>query len=295
SMSPALGRRMREADLLLVVGARLGDMTTQGYELVDPGQTLIHVHPSPEELGRVWRPALAVAAQVGEFVRALGAVVPPAPPWRGWTETLRAEYEETLRPDPCPGPLDMGRVMAILRERLPEDAVICTGAGNFSGWAQRYWRFRRFPSQLGPTNGAMGYGVPAAVAAALAFPQRLAVAFTGDGDFLMTGQELATAMRHGAKPLILLIDNGMYGTIRMHQERHYPGRQSGTALTNPDFAALARAYGAHGESVARTDEFAPALERSLAAGRAALIALKIDPEAITTRTTLSAIRSRGTP
>ena len=190
----------------------------------------------------------------------------------------------------CPGALDMYVVIRTLEETLPDDAILTVDAGNFSGWPQRFYRFRRYRSQLGPTNGAMGYGVPAAVAAQVAAPERRAVCFVGDGGFLMTGQELATALQHDLATLILVVNNGLYGTIRMHQEREYPGRITGTGLSNPDFAAMARAFGAHGATVASTDEFAPALEAALGSGKAAVLELKLDAEAISTRTTLSAVR-----
>ncbi len=292
SVSPSLARAVREADLLLVVGARLGDTTTNGYTLVEapqPSQALIHIHPDPEELGRVFRPSLGIAAGVGPTAAALADVVPVAPaPWREWTAALRREHLAERTPAGCPGDLDMSQVVTILNERLP-DAVVANGAGNFSGWPQRYWRFRRYPSQLGPTNGSMGYGLPAALAATLVAAGRPVVCFTGDGDFLMTAQEMATASLHGLAPLVLVIDNGIYGTIRMHQERSFPGRVVASDLANPDFAAFARSFGAHAETVTRTEEFAPALERALGAGRAAVLHLKVDPQAITTRARLSDI------
>jgi acetolactate synthase-1/2/3 large subunit len=296
--APALVARVKAADLLLAVGTRLGEITTQSYSLLgipEPGKVLIHVHPAAEELGRVFRPALAIQSGVAEFAAAAAALEPVRPVrWSRWREEARAEYEAGLAPPPAAGPLDLGRVMAYLRERLPDDAIVTSDAGNFSGWPNRFLQYRRPGRQLGPTSGAMGYGVPAAVAAKLVHPDRLVVGFCGDGGFLMTAQELATACQEGAGPVILVFDNGMYGTIRMHQERRFPGRVIGTRLTNPDFAALARAYGMYGAAVARTEDFAPAFEEALAHTRAhrraALIALAVDPEAITTRTTLSEIR-----
>jgi acetolactate synthase-1/2/3 large subunit len=296
--APALVARVKAADLLLAVGTRLGEITTQSYSLLgipEPGKVLIHVHPAAEELGRVFRPALAIQSGVAEFAAAAAALEPVRPVrWSRWREEARAEYEAGLAPPPAAGPLDLGRVMAYLRERLPDDAIVTSDAGNFSGWPNRFLQYRRPGRQLGPTSGAMGYGVPAAVAAKLVHPDRLVVGFCGDGGFLMTAQELATACQEGAGPVILVFDNGMYGTIRMHQERRFPGRVIGTRLTNPDFTALARAYGLYGAAVARTEDFAPAFEEALAHTRAhrraALIALAVDPEAITTRTTLSEIR-----
>jgi len=293
--NPRLVARIREADLLLVVGARLGEITTGGYTLLEPPEprvALIHVHPSAEEIGRVFRPALGIQAGQAEAAAALAALPAPAEvPWAAWTADARADHLAWIEPEPCVGDLDLGACFAWLRGRLPADAVVTTDAGNFSGWAGRYLRYGRPGRQLGPTSGAMGYGVPAAVAASLRHPDRLVVANVGDGGFLMTGQEVATAMHHGASPVVLVFDNGMYGTIRMHQEREYPGRVSATRLTNPDFAALARSHGAFAATVARTADFAPAFEEAAAAGRLALLHLKTDPEQITTRTTVSAIRA----
>lgn len=294
SVSPKLARRVKDADLLLVIGARLGEMTTQGYTLVEapvPRQALVHIHPAGEEIGRVFRPALGIAAGVGAAARSLRRQVQVDPAaWAEWLAEARRDYLDNLVPGPCPGPLDMGKVMLWLRDRLPEDAIVTNGAGNYSGWTQRFHRYRRWRSQLAPTNGSMGYGLPAALAAKAVEPQRTVVCWTGDGDFLMTGQELATAMLHGLAPVVLVVNNNMYGTIRMHQERDYPGRVLATDLANPDFAAFARSFGAFGEVVERTGDFAPAFERALAAGRIAVLELRIDPEAISTRTTLSAIR-----
>ncbi len=295
--NPALVKRVKEADVLLVVGARLGEMTTQGYTIVEaptPRQTLIHVHASAEELGRVFEPALAIQSGMAEFVeaaRALTAV--DGTRWRDWAAEARRDYEDSRRPPAFDGALDLGRVMTELGERLSPDAIVTVDAGNFSGWVQRYLAFgggRRF---LGPTSGAMGYGVPAAVAAKIAWPGRMVVGCVGDGGFGMTGQELLTAVLYGVNPVILVFNNAMYGTIRMHQERDHPGRVIGTDLASPDFAALAVAYGAHGETVARTEDFAPAFERALGSGKAALIELRMDPDVINTRTTLTALRERA--
>jgi acetolactate synthase-1/2/3 large subunit len=293
-LNPKLAARVREADVLLVVGPRLGEMTTSGYTLLDvpdPKQTLVHVHPGAEELGRVYRPALPILAAPETFAAAV-AELRVEPRWREWTAAARADFEAWQRHEPMPGKLDLGECIAQLRERVP-DAIVCNGAGNHTVWIHRFWRFHDFPSQLAPTSGAMGYGVPAAVAAKAVQPERTVIAFSGDGDFLMHGSELATAVQHDLPIVVLVVDNGMYGTIRMHQERHYPGRVVGTGLRNPDFAAYARAFGAHGELVERTDEFPDALERALGAGVPAVITLRIDPEAITPRTTLSAVRAGG--
>jgi acetolactate synthase-1/2/3 large subunit len=216
-----------------------------------------------------------------------------APPWADWTRAARNDYLKTIEPVAMPGALNLSEVVVWLRKRLPAGSIITNGAGNFSGWAQRFYQYTGFRTQLGPTNGAMGYGVPAAVAAKLVHPDRAVVCFSGDGDFLMNGQELATAVQYRAPVVFIVVNNGMYGTIRMHQEREYPARVHGTALQNPDFAALARAYGGYGETVERTEEFAPAFERAAAAGVPAILELRIDPDAITTRTTLSAIREQA--
>jgi acetolactate synthase-1/2/3 large subunit len=292
--SAALVARIKEADLLLAVGARIGEITSQSYSLMgipDPGKVLIHVHAGAEELGRVFRPSLPIQSGMPEFAAAAAALPPvPAPRWSDWRAAVRSEYEAGLVPTPAGATLDLGKVMTWLRDRLSDDAIVTSDAGNFSGWPNRFLQYRRPGRQLGPTSGAMGYGVPAAVAAKLVHPDRLVVGFCGDGGFMMTGQEIATSMLEGVGPIILVFNNAMYGTIRMHQERRFPGRVVGTALKNPDFLALARAYGAFGASVARTQEFAPAFEEAAAGKGPAIIELKMDPEMITTRTTLSEIR-----
>lgn len=292
--SPALLERTAAADVLLVIGARLGEMTTQGYTLIDvpkPRQTLVHVHCGASELGRVFEPSLAIHAGMPEFAAAAAALAPiDGSRWGDWTAEARRDYEANRTAPDYDGRLDLGRVMAVLEERLPRDAVVTVDAGNFSGWAQRYLTFGGGRRLLGSTAGAMGYGVPAAVATKIVDPSRTVVACVGDGGFCMTGQELATAVMAGVDPLILIFNNGMYGTIRMHQERRFPGRVIGTDLVNPDFAAMARSYGAHAETVEKTAEFGPALERAMKSGKPAVIELRTDPDVITTRTTLSAIR-----
>lgn len=298
-INPKLAQRIREADLILAVGPRLGEMTTQGYTLLTPprpAQQLIHVYPDPDEIGRVYQTDLAICAGIEAFAREAAALAPvDAGKWRAWSEAAHAEYLEHLNPSPgLPDALDMAAVVSHLDAALPDDAILTTDAGNFSGWMQRFYRYRRFPSQLGPTSGAMGYGIPAAIAARLVFPGRAVVGFCGDGGCLMTGQEIATAVHYGIDPVILVINNDMYGTIRMHQEREYPGRVMSTALTNPEFAVWAKSFGAYGELVTRTEEFAEAFERARNAGRIAVLELRIDPELITTRTTLSAIREAAT-
>ena len=295
-INPKLAQRVKEADVLLVIGARLGEMTTSAYTLVEapvPQQTLIHVHAGAEELGRVYRPAVAINAGYPQFVEALLPLTFSNAKWQEQTGEARKEYLEWTEPRPMPGALQYGHVIRWLSDHLPEDTIIAGGAGNFAGWLHRHFRYKGFRTQLGPTNGSMGYGYPAAVAAKLAEPHRGVIAVCGDGDFLMNGQEIDTAAQHGAAFVALVVNNGLYGTIRMHQEREYPGRVFGTQLRNPDFAAYARAFGGHGETVERTDEFAPAFERAQASGRPALIELKIDPDAITPATTLSAIREKA--
>lgn len=291
---PELIKHAKEADLLLVVGARLGEMTTQGYTILDapePKQTLIHVHASAEETGRVFRPDLAVNAESNAFAMAtLGLKAIVERPWKAWTESARADYLKSLVPTPYNGDLDMGRAMRDLAAMLPAKFVLTLDAGNHTGWPQRYLTYSRPARLLGPTSGAMGYSVPACVAASLVHPDRLVIGVVGDGGFMMSGLEIATAVQHGATPIVLVFNNQTYGTIRMHQEREYPARVAGTDLKSPDFAAMARAMGAHGETVSRTAEFLPAFERAVASRKPAVIELRTDPELISTRTTLSAIR-----
>jgi acetolactate synthase-1/2/3 large subunit len=296
-INPLLAERVRQADLILAIGPRLGEMTSSGYTLFGiprPAQSMVHVHPGAEELGRVYRADLMINSGMKEFARAAAALpAVDSVAWRDWTHQARADYLKNLEPGTMPGSVDLAKVMALLRERLPPDTIVTNGAGNYTGWVQRYWQYGGYRSQLAPTSGAMGYGVPAAVAAKLAFPDRTVMSFSGDGCFLMNGQEIATAIQYGLKILFFVVNNNMYGTIRMHQERDYPARVYGTSLRNPDFAALARAYGLHAETVSETRQFEPALQRALAAETAVLIELRIDPEAITTRTTLTAIRERS--
>jgi acetolactate synthase-1/2/3 large subunit len=295
-INPKLAQRVKEADVLLVIGARLGEMTTSAYTLVVapvPRQTLIHVHAGAEELGRVYRAALPINSGYPQFVDALIGLEIEGAAWRERTSQARREYLEWTEPRPMPGSVQYGQIIRWLSDKLPEDTIVAGGAGNFSGWLHRHFRYKGFRTQLGPTNGSMGYGYPAAVAAKLAQPTRNVIAVCGDGDFLMNGQEIATAVQYGAAFVALVVNNGIYGTIRMHQEREYPGRVYATDLKNPDFAAYARAFGGHGERVERTEEFAPAFARAAACGKPAIIELKIDPEAITPATTLSAIREKA--
>jgi acetolactate synthase-1/2/3 large subunit len=295
-LNPRLAERIRNCDLLLVIGARLGEWTTVNYTLVEaprPKQKFIHIHAGAEELGRVYQGDLLINSGMPEFAGAARALAPVRTIWDEWTEGARADLEAWQQPVSVPGRVNLSEVVHFLSNRLPPEAIITNGAGNFSIWMHRFYRYTGFRTQLGPTSGAMGYGVPAAVAAKLVNPDRPVVCFSGDGDFLMTGQELATAMQYDLRIVFIVVNNGMYGTIRMHQEREYPGRVWGTELKNPDFAALARAYGLHGEVVEATAEFGPAIERALSAKTSALLELRIDPEAITPRTTLSAIRAEA--
>lgn len=297
SISAALSARVEAADLLLVVGARLGEMSTKGYSIVAvprPKQTLVHIYPDPDELGRVYQTDLPLCASVGRFAVAARASAPAASPaWRDWSAAARQDYLDNLKPSlEMPGPVDMRAVIAHIQSSAP-DAIITSDAGNFSGWAQRFFRYTRYRSQVAPTSGAMGYGVPAAIAARLACPTRPVIGFAGDGGFMMSGQEFATAMHYGSDPVIIVVNNGMYGTIRMHQERDYPERTVATSLTNPDFAKWAESFGAFGAVVERTEDFAPAFDAALKAGRISLIEIRLDPEVISTTTTLSRIRDAG--
>ena len=288
--NPKLVARIKAADLLLVIGARLGEATTDGYALITPdhpGQQLIHVHPDPDELDRTYRTDIAICSGMAEFGDALLSI--DCAPFESGAEA-HADYLAWSTPTPRENvALDLGPCVATMREALPTDTIICNGAGNYSGWWHRYWRYAGPGCQLAPTAGAMGYGVPAAVAASLRYPKRSVVALAGDGCFLMNGQELATAVQHGANLLVLVIDNSAYGTIRMHQAREFPGRPIATRLANPDFAALARAYGCWAETIERTGQFAPALDRAMGESGVRLLHLKTDIEAITPATTLSAI------
>jgi acetolactate synthase-1/2/3 large subunit len=296
--NPKLADRVKNADLLVMVGARLSEMPSSSYSLVEvptPRQKLVHVFPAAEELGRVYQPALAIQATPGPFAEAVAAI--PNPPLSVAGRRAAEAHEEYLDwsgiPPDLPGSFQYGKVMVWLRERLPSDAIICNGAGNFTIWIHRYYRFRNLGTQLAPTSGSMGYGPPAAVLAKRQFPERIVVALAGDGDFLMNGQEFATAVQYEIPVIMIVLDNSMYGTIRMHQERHYPGRVSATRLRNPDFAALGRDYGGFGERVERTEDFAPAFERALASGKPAILHCIVDPQALTPTSTLDAIRKQG--
>ncbi|MGW0683829.1 thiamine pyrophosphate-dependent enzyme [Streptomyces sp. NPDC002754] len=296
----ALAERVREADLLVSIGAAPGDVTTDGYRALptvggdEAGPRLVQVLPEAQPPGVVHRAELTLLASPEAFGTAIRTQRPAAPvPWAERTKQARSEHLAARTPEPDGDPLDLGEVFAHLDDRLPGDTIVTFGAGNHAIWAQRFLTYRDGMRQLGPRNGSMGYGVPAAVSAAIAHPDRRIVSVAGDGCFLMNGQELATAVAEGAAPLILVLDNAQYGTIRVHQEREYPGRVSGTALGNPDFAAYARAFGAHGETVTTTEEFAPALDRALACGRAAIIHLKVTEGRLSPGVTVTSLRERG--
>ncbi len=293
-INPKLAQSVRDADLLLVLGARLGEVATSGYSLVNipvPDQKLVHVHSDPEELGRVYQARLPINADPCAMAAALSTLPTiDGSGWSSWAQSTNAAYRAHSTPTQTPGPLQMGEVMTHLRETLPPDAIITNGAGNYTVWVHRFYHYRRFGTQLAPTAGSMGYGVPAAVAAKLRFPERDVVAFAGDGCFLMNGQEFATAVQYGANIVCIVVNNRMLGTIRMHQERHYPGRVSSTDLVNPDFEAYARAFGGYGEIVERTEQFPEAFERARSSGKPAILELRIDPEALTPGQSLSEIR-----
>lgn len=303
-INPALAARVRESDLLIAIGARLGESTTGGYTLIEapvPRQKLVHIHASAEELGRVYQPTLAINATMNAAARSLEVLTaPPTLPWVEWTQACHAGYLANIDPAnggiTLPGTIDMPALIHTLQKHLPTDAVLTNGAGNFASWLHRFHRYhglvKGHKTQLAPTNGAMGYGVPAGIGAAI-LTGRTAFTIAGDGDFLMNGQELATAAQHGAKSIVLLLNNGSFGTIRMHQEREYPAHVSGSALANPDFCALALAYGYVAERITHTVEFEPALQRALAAPGGALIEVMLDVDVITTRGTLAAIRARA--
>ncbi len=302
-INPKLAQRVRAADLIIAIGPRLGEMTTGGYSLLAaprPTQTLVHVHQGVEELGRVYQAQLMINSGMPQFASRLAMMMPvESPSWAPAVHEARTEYEAWQAQAPVYGTekprLDLWQVVQMLQVTLPADTIVTNGAGNFSTWAHRFWRYGGLRTQLAPTAGSMGYGVPAAIAAKIVAPERTALAFTGDGDFLMTAQELATAVMYQAAPLILVFNNGMYGTIRMHQERGYPGRVSGTQLANPNFDVLAQSFGAFGAVVDSSAQFAPTLTEALAFIRSkrlpALIELRLDPDVISPSTTLTAIRS----
>jgi len=294
-MNPKLGQRLRDADCLLVIGSRLGDIATGSYEHVDPanpGKTIIHIHPDPDELGRVFRPDLALAAPAVDVLARLARRDPPSrPDWSAWTKSARADYLDWITPRETHGAVKLEQILCALSDLLPDDAIVTNGAGNFAAFLHRYFRARAFPGHLAPTSGSMGYGFPAAISAKLEHPDRAVVCVAGDGDFQMTLNELSTARQYGAHVVVIVCNNGQYGTIRMHQEKTYPGRVSGTQLFNPDYAALVRAYGGYGECVRATEDFAPALDRALNAGAPAVIELVLDPDALSPGLTIEGARA----
>lgn len=292
---PQLVRRIKEADVLLVVGARLGEMTTKTYTTLcspAPHQRLIHIHTDADEIGRVYSPEIGLAIAPENFARAVANCHwVDAQRWHEWLSAARKDYLEDTEAPAYEGELDMAQALIDVQEILPKDVIVTLDAGNHTGWGQRFLRYGRPGRQVGSTCGAMGYSVPAAVAASLLFPGKVVLSFVGDGGFMMSGQEIATAVQHGGKPIILLFNNGSYGTIRMHQEREHPERVVGTDLVNPDFIGIARSLGLYAETVTQTKDFRPALERAIAANRPALIELNTDPELISTRTTISTLRN----
>lgn len=294
--NPALVKRMQQADVLLVLGSRLGEMTTNGYERIKapvPDQTLIHIHQGAEELGHVYQPDLGINATPATIAPYLATLsLEGAHRWHEGTKSARDAFEAWTEPTDNPGDVKVAALYEHMRDALPADTIICNGAGNYAAWLHRFYRYETFPSQLAPTSGAMGYGVPAAIAAKITNPERTVVAFAGDGCFMMNATDLATAVHYKANVIFLVFNNSMYGTIRMHQERDYPVRVSGTELTNPDFVAFAESFGLHASCVTKTDEFGPALAAAQAAGRPALIEIRIDPDAIAPTATISGLRSQ---
>jgi acetolactate synthase-1/2/3 large subunit len=294
--NPKLLARIKTADLVIVLGGRLGELPSQAYTLFDiprPQTTFVHVHPGAEELGRVYSPHLAINATPTAFAAALEKLEFARAP-QGEAAAANADYREwTEKPTEQPGAVNFGAVMVWLRENLPADAILCNGAGNYAAWIHRFFRFRRFAQHIAPASGSMGYGVPAAVAMKRLYPERTVICLAGDGDFLMNGQEFATAVQYDLPFTTIIVDNGMYGTIRMHQEREYPGRISATELRNPDFPAYARAFGGFGVSVERTEDFPAAFKAAQASGKPAIVRLAIDPEAITPTMTIAKIRAKS--
>lgn len=288
--NPKLAARVREADLLIVLGSRLSEMTTSGYTLLSapvPQQQLVHIHPDPDELGKVYQPALAIAAGLNAAAHGMAQIKIDAPRWAGAAEAANADYRAWATPVEVPEGVNMAEVMAYLDRTLPHDSILTNGAGNFAIWLHRFYQHRRPRTQLAPTSGAMGYGVPAAIGAKIVHPERTVVCVAGDGDFLMSGMELSTAAQYGANVIVLVANNGVYGTIRMHQARDYPGRVSGTQISNPDFTALGAAFGCHTARVERTEDFPAAFEAALASGKPALLELTVSAKHIAPNRTLS--------
>ncbi|NDR55515.1 thiamine pyrophosphate-binding protein [Pseudoruegeria sp. M32A2M] len=297
-MNPALGQRLKNADVVLALGTRLSETATAGYTLLDPsspnpGQRLIHVHPDPDELGRVHRADMVLAAPVAQVLADLAANAVPLANSRIWTSEARADFETWQQPQPSPGTLQQEHIVSWLSATLPSDAILTNGAGNYAAWLHRYFRFKRFGTQLAPTSGSMGYGLPAAIAAKLEHPERTVICMAGDGCLQMTVNELSTAAQYGAAVIVLVFNNGRYGTIRAHQERQYPGRVSGTELFVPDLPALARAYGGWGATLTRNEEFPDAFAEAQAAGTLAVLDLRLDPQALSPSMTLDQARAIG--
>ena len=294
---PGLVSKLKDADLILAIGSRLGDAVTQGYTLLDMAGSLpiIQVLPDGAEIGRVFRPALGIVSDLNMFAIAAAGLEPVKPTWNKWTQELRSLREAQRAVPNYDGTLNLAAVMRELETLLTPDAIVTTDAGNFAGWATRFLNFSEGQRYIGPTNGAMGYSVPAAVGAKIVFPNRMVVSMVGDGGFMMTGQEIATAFHHGVAPIVLVFNNQMFGTIRMHQERAYPWRISGTALTNPNFAKYIEAFGGHGEVVSDTAAFTPAFQRAVESGKPALIELRMNPDQITTRATIADLRAGKAP
>jgi acetolactate synthase-1/2/3 large subunit len=293
----ALAARVRNADLLVVLGDRLSEATSGGYTLIEspvPKQKLIHVHPDPHEIGRVFEPALGIVSDMRNIAHALsGLEIVPRPQWKTWAAGAREEYLQTRQGTHPDSAVDLCAVFKTLREMLPDDAIVTNGAGNYTGWLHRYFDYRTYRTQLAPANGAMGYGVPAAIAAKVVHPERKVVAVSGDGCFMMSAHELATAMMYKLDPIFIVVNNSMFGTIRMHQEMAYPGRVTATALHNPDFVAFAQSFGLHAERVTSTAQFGPALQTAMAAGKAALIELVTDAEIISPKATITGLRQQA--
>ena len=296
-INPPLAKRLQETDLLIVVGAQMTETITDGYErfaIPCPSQTLVHIAAGLDELARVYEPELAIHSGMANFAAAAKALKPPnSVPWSNLTRAARADQDGNVTIPDMKGDVDLGSIIQWLGERLPDDAFIANGAGNFSNWVHRFYPYRSYPTELAPQSGSMGYGVPAAVAAKTVHPDRIVISFSGDGDFLMCGQEIATARQSDLGIVFVVVNNSTYGTIRMHQEKFYPGRVSGTDLINPDFAALGKAFGLTGEVVKRTEEFAPAFEKALESGGPAMIEIRVEQDQISPRATLSGLREAG--
>ena len=291
-VNPKLAQRVRDADALLVIGSRLGDIETQGYSLIDPANShcaILHVHADANEHGHVYQPDIAITADAVSFTRALSKLPASGTDWIDWTKSARADYDTWKTPHETPGDVKLEQVITWLSDTLPVDAILTNGAGNYAAFLHRYFVYKQHGTQLAPTSGSMGYGFPAAISASIEHPDRTVVCLAGDGCFQMTCNELSTAAQHGAAPIVVVVNNGRYGTIRMHQEKHYPGRVSGTILANPDFAALARAYGGHGETVTKTADFADAFKRAQSSGTFAVIELVVSEDGLSTSLTLSGL------